>query len=356
VEKPPIRVLIADDSALMRTLLSEFLNADLDIDVVGTARDGHEATTLVADLHPDVLIMDVEMPRLSGLDALRRIMAKHPLPVIIVSGLNSREFVAEAFQLGAVEVVCKPSGTISVDIYKIQDELTAKVKAASLTDIRKLLALPDSTKQATAPVVTPERSNDGEPVCIILIAASTGGPRTLEQLLRLLPATLPASVLVVQHMPAEFTFSFAERLDQRCPLSVKEASEGDVLSAGNAYIAAGGYHLRLTPHSSGEPVQLHLDSSAPLGSLRPRADLTMRDAALLFGKRCLGVVLTGMGDDGTAGLASILEAGGLTIAQDRATSAIYGMPKAAADRQVAQLILPTDEIAAEIIRWAARWG
>ncbi len=356
MEKPPIRVLIADDSALMRTLLSEFLNADLDIDVVGTARDGQEATTLVADLRPDVLVMDVEMPRLSGLDALRQIMAKHPLPVIIVSGLNSREFVAEAFQLGAVDVVCKPSGTISVDVYKIQDELTTKVKAAALTDIRKLLAVPEFTEKVAAPVVMPRKTTDSEPACYVLIAASTGGPRTLEQLLRLLPATLPVSVLIIQHMPAEFTFSFAERLDQRCPLSVKEASEGDVLSAGTAYIAAGGYHLRLTPHSSGESVRLHLDSSAPLGSLRPRADLTMRDAAHLFGNRCLGVVLTGMGDDGTAGLASILEAGGVTIAQDRETSAIYGMPKVAADRQVAQFILPTDEIAAEIIRWAARWG
>jgi len=348
-------VLIADDSALMRTLLSEFLSADLDIEVVGAARDGQEAIDLVANLLPDVLVMDVEMPRLSGLDALRQTMVKHPLPVIIVSGLNSREFVAEAFQLGAVDVVCKPSGTISVDIYKIQDELTAKVKAASLTDIRKLMALPKSTEKAPLPVVTPKRTGDGEPACMILIAASTGGPRTLEQLLRLLPATLPAAVLIVQHMPAEFTFSFAERLDQRCPLSVKEASEGDVLSAGTAYIAAGGYHLRLTHRSAGETLQLHLDSSEPLGSLRPRADLTMRDAAQLFGERCLGVVLTGMGDDGTAGLASILEAGGVTIAQDRETSAIYGMPKVAADRQVAQLILPPDQIAAEIIRWAARW-
>jgi len=351
----PIRVLIADDSALMRTLLREFLNADLDIEVVGAAHDGQEAMILVADLLPDVLVMDVEMPRLSGLDALRQIMAKHPLPVIIVSGLQSREFVAESLQLGAVDVICKPSGTISVDIYKIQDELTTKVKAAALTDIRKLLAVSELTEKAATPAVMPRKTADGEPACLVLIAASTGGPRTLEQLLRLLPAGLPAAVLIIQHMPAEFTFSFAERLDQRCPLSVKEASEGDLLSAGNVYIAAGGYHLRVTRHSDGKPLQLHLDNSEPLGSLRPRADLTMRDAAQLFGKRCLGVVLTGMGNDGTAGLASILEAGGVTIAQDRETSAIYGMPRSAADKQVAQLILPPDEIAAEIIRWVAHW-
>jgi len=351
----PIQVLIADDSALMRTLLRELLSTDLDIHVMDMAQDGVSAIEMVACLHPDVLVMDVEMPRLSGLEALRQIMGRHPLPVIIISGLNTNEFIAQALELGAIDVVCKPSGTISVDIYKIQDELITKVKVAAQVDVRKLLERPlPVAEPLTSP--PPPRPVQGQPSCITLIAASTGGPRTLERLLIRLPAELPSPIVVVQHMPAEFTRSFAGRLNERCALQVQEASEADVLAPGQVYVAPGGYHTRLIRISEKGFVTIHLDHSSPVHSLRPRADLTMTDAAHLFGERCLGVVLTGMGDDGTAGLAEICQAGGMTIAQDQETSAIYGMPKAAADNQVAQLILSPDEIAAEIVRWSARWS
>jgi len=352
----PIKVLIADDSSLMRTLLSDLLTIDGNIQVVGTARDGVAAVEMASQLHPDVLVMDVQMPRLSGLEALRQIMDRRPMPVVIISGLNNSAFVSQAFQLGAVDAISKPSGTVSVDLYKIQDELISKVKTAAQADMRSLLAstvLPHAVEIPVPPVFAHAA---GDVVrCLVLIAASTGGPRTLEQLLCVLPPDIPAAILIVQHMPAEFTRTFAERLNQKCALPVKEAEEADVLMGGHAYVAPGGYHMLLSGSHENGKLAIHLDSSPPVSSLRPRADLTMTDAVRVFGNRCLGIVLTGMGDDGTAGLRLIREAGGATIAQDEATSTIYGMPKAAAENGAAQLILPIHKIPFEIARWCIQW-
>lgn len=353
----PIKVLIADDSSLMRTLLSDLLTIDGSIQVVGTAHDGIAAIEMVSQLHPDVLVMDVQMPRLSGLEALRQIMDRHPLPVVIISGLDNSDFVTQAFQLGAVDAISKPSGTVSVDIYKTQEELISKVEAAAQADVNSLLASALPLRPEAIPIpLSSARPNQGEVRCLVLIAASTGGPRTLEQLLYPIPPDIPAAILVVQHMPAEFTRTFADRLNQRCALLIKEAEEGDTLMAGRAYVAPGGFHMLLHGSPEDGTLAIHLDSSPPVSSLRPRADLTMTDAVRVFGNRCLGIVLTGMGDDGTAGLQLIREAGGATIAQDEATSTIYGMPRAAVENGAVQLILPIHKIPLEVARWCAKWG
>jgi len=352
----PVRVLIADDSSLMRALLSEFLSADPDIHVVGTAADGLLAVRMVESLRPDVLLLDVQMPHLSGLEALEQIMQRRPMPVVVISGLESHSFVTQAFQLGAVDVIAKPSGPVSVDIYKVQDELIAKIKAAALADVRALLNMSALSVAAPLPPITPKRVTGKQASLAVVIAASTGGPRTLERVLHQLPTDLPATVLIVQHMPAGFTSSFAARLDQQCPIPVKEAEESELLLSAQAYVAPGDYHLRLTRSENKKGVVIHLDDlSPPVQSLRPRADLTMSDAAQLFGERCLGIVLTGMGNDGTVGLSQILKSGGITIAQDERTSAIYGMPRVAAERGVAQIVLPIQKVASEIIRWCEKW-
>ncbi|MBS1253833.1 MAG: Chemotaxis response regulator protein-glutamate methylesterase [Anaerolineales bacterium] len=235
-----LQLLVVDDSTLMRRLISDLLESDAGIEVVDTARDGQEAIDKVVNLRPDVITMDVEMPRMDGLEAVSRIMQQHPTPIVMLTGLSNPDVAVEALDRGAVDFVLKPSGTISVDLYKVREELIGKVKLARLVNLRKLTRSL-STPSAAAPSVLAPRMRDVTQR-VVVIGASTGGPRVVEYILSALPGDLPAAVLVIQHMPAGFTRSFAQRLDQRSALRVQEAEDGHRLAPGHAFVAPGDYH------------------------------------------------------------------------------------------------------------------
>jgi two-component system chemotaxis response regulator CheB len=353
-----LRVLVVDDSKLMRRLIRDTLVSDPGIEVIDEAPDGPTAIQMIHKLRPDVVTLDVEMPGMTGLEVLGYVMSEIPTPVIILTGLRDPGLAMRALSLGAVDFMRKPSGTISVDMYKVQDELIQKVKAAPLANLRQLRE--QAEEEAGAPEVAPvvpavvaPAADAGAPQWAVVIGASTGGPPALERLLAGMSAEPSAGLVIVQHMPAGFTRSLAQRLNERSSLQVVEAEEGAPFSAGWAYIAAGGHHLVLQPGSAAGTFTMHLDDSPPRGTLRPAADVTMAAVASLYGARTLGVILTGIGNDGTEGLRAIRQVGGRTIAQDRATSLIYGMPRSAAEQGLADEVLPLDQIAPAIERIVA---
>lgn len=346
-------VLVVDDSALMRKLIADLLESDPGVKVIGTARDGLDALRQIAALRPDVITLDIEMPRMSGLETLEHIMRETPLPVVMLSGLADPGLTLAALELGAVDFVLKPSGTISVDLYKVRDELLNKVKVAVLANATRLArpaTLPPKEGQLSSSPTLPPPMDGSELRRLVVVAASTGGPRALDVLVRGLPGGLPAAVLVVQHMPKGFTSSLAQRLDARSELRVKEAEDGETIESGKFYIAPAGHHLLLVPPRLRSHTTLCLDDSPPVMGLRPAADLLLESAAQVHGERCIGVILTGMGSDGTQGIKAIKQHGGQTIAQDRATSVIYGMPRSAADSGFVDQVLPLDAIAPTIVR------
>jgi len=347
-----VQVLVVDDSALMRKLISNLLESDPRIEVMDTARDGYEAVEKVAGLHPDVVTMDVEMPRVSGLDALARIMSQCPTPVVMLTGLSDPSLAIEALERGAVDFVLKPSGAISVDIYRVRQELIEKVKLATLVNLRKVTAQVESVALPPLPLnlgaKVEDRSFRPAGRRAVAIGASAGGPKTLSYLLSRLPAGLPAPVLVVQHMPPGFTRSFAERLHEHSPLLVKEAEEGDVVLPGQVYIAPGDHHM-LVEKRAGRKI-IRLTQSPRVKGLRPSADVAITSVAEAYGAGSIGVILTGMGSDGVEGLRAIKERGGMVIAQDKATSIIYGMPRAAVESGCVDKVLPLDDIPGEIVR------
>ena len=347
--RSPLKVLVVDDSALMRRLLSELLASEPDIEVVGTARDGAEAVEKTKALRPHVVTMDVQMPHMDGLEALGHIMREVPTPVVILTGLEDEAIALEALSRGAVDVVLKPSGPISVDIAKVKEELVHKVRMARAANIKRLINGPVPGRRPRPPVEPPPTVGPGTRMWAVVIAASTGGPRAVEYVLCSLPGNLPATVLVVQHMPPGFTRSFAERLNRICNLNVREAQDEDVLEPGHAFIAPGGYHMRVARGTRLRGT-IHLDQTAPVNGVRPSADVTMMDVARVFGARTVGVVLTGMGADGAQGLLAIREAGGITIAQDQVTSVVYGMPRMAVTVGGARTVLPLEDIPAAIVR------
>ncbi len=349
-----LRVLVVDDSTLMRRLIRDILSADPALEVVAEAPDGMAAIRLIHALRPDVVTLDVEMPGMSGLDVLGYVMSEVPTPVVILSGIRDPDLALKALALGAMDVLRKPSGTISVDLYKVGEELIQKVKAAPLSNLRQLrrgVVEPAKLSGRERRHVVPSPTE--APGWAVVVGASTGGPQALAQLLADIPAGLPAGCLVVQHMPAGFTRSLAKRLDEQSALTVVEAEEGAPFHAGWAYIAPGGYHLVVQTGPGGGEACLRLDTSPPKGTLRPAADVTMSAAAALFGQHTLGVLLTGMGSDGAEGFQAIRQAGGRTIAQDRESSLIYGMPRVVAELGLVDQVLPLDEIGPAIARIVA---
>jgi len=344
---PQTKILVVDDSALMRKLLTNLLEADPELRVIDTARDGQEALEKALALRPDVITLDIEMPGMSGLTMLTELMARFPIPTVVVSGREDPDLVMESLQLGALDFVVKPSGTISVDLYKIQDELIAKVKLArrvSVRDVLKQIEPLPGERRAVSPGTKPLRLRNQR---VVVIGASTGGPQALDYLLSHLPARLGAPILVIQHMPAGFTNSFARRLSQRCQLIVKEAEDGDLVKDDHVYIAPGGYHMIIAQSDS--EVRIRLDSLPPTG-LRPSANVLIRTVVQVYGPNVIGVILTGMGSDGAEGLELIKQHGGTTIAQDETTSVVYGMPRAAIERGVVDQVLPLWEIPAALER------
>jgi two-component system, chemotaxis family, protein-glutamate methylesterase/glutaminase len=339
-----IRVMVVDDSAFMRKAVSAILNSAEDIEVVATARDGLEAVKKLAEVRPDVITLDVEMPHLDGLHTLGYIMSELPTPVVMLSAFTTSgsDNTVKALEYGAVDFVCKPSGPISLDLDKVAEEIVTKVRTAAGGDVSRLsfleverLAHRETGMQAE----TTERQ-------VVLMASSTGGPRALYDIIPKLPADLPAAVLVVQHMPINFTRSLAERLNSVSSLKIKEAEDGDIITPGTVYIAPGSYHLLVVKENHQEVVRLN--QAPPRNSVRPSADVTMEAAAKVFGKHCLAVVLTGMGKDGTAGAKRIKAAGGRVLVQDEKTSVIFGMPRSVIDAGVADQVVPLASMAEQI--------
>lgn len=340
-----IDVLVVDDSPFMQRLITKLLETDPHIHVVGTAGDGHQALERIRDIHPDVVTMDIEMPRLDGLATLDKLMQQMPTPVIMLSGIDDASAAVQALELGAVDFVAKPSGTVSIDLYKIRDELVAKVKIAALVNLEPVVA---QAQLPAAPALAPVPKTPAHGLPLVAIGASTGGPRALTLIFHQLPADLPAGVLVVQHMPAGFTAGFAQRLDLHSPLGVKEAGEGEAIESGTAYVAPGGKHMVVA--REGDRLLIHLLETAAVNSVRPSADVLMTSVAEVAEAHSVGVVLTGMGRDGSQGLAHIKRARGATLAQNRESSAVFGMPRAAIEQGVVDRVLPLSEIPAAIVK------
>jgi two-component system chemotaxis response regulator CheB len=340
----PHTVLVVDDSAFMRRVISDILSQGDEFRVIGTARDGNDALRKIHELNPDMVTMDVEMPGLDGLSALGYIMSETPRPVVMLSAYTTAraEATMRALDYGAVDFVAKPSGTISLNLETVADQLLDALRAAASAN---LSAVPVRMPRRTPPVPVRPRLREGEqPSAAVAIAASTGGPRALAELLPRLRNPLGAAVLVVQHMPPRFTRTLAERLDGMGGLSVTEAEDGDPVRRDHVYLAPGDFHMRVV--SEGGAVRIALDQEPSVWGVRPAADPLFHSVAAVYGARSLGVVLTGMGRDGADGLRVIRAAGGRGIAQDRASAVIWGMPQAAAEW--ADSVLPLDHIAPEI--------
>lgn len=351
-----VRTLVVDDSVVVRRLLTTILSEEPDIEVVGAAADGAIGLAKITQVNPDIVTMDVEMPGMNGLDTLVEIRKRFPnLPVIMFS---SRTEVAarttlEAIALGATDYVTKPSGTGS------REAAVEHVRAQLVPKIRELGAKMDALSSGTVgrrtPIrVAPPRRPDAPPapVDVIAIGASTGGPNALTALLAALPKTLSCPVVIVQHMPPIFTRLFAERLTTVSPLTVAEARGGEVLHPGHAYVAPGDYHLRVV--REGALVRLATDQAPPENSCRPAADVLFRSIVQVYGPRVLGLVLTGMGQDGLRGCELIKTAGGQVVVQDERSSVVWGMPGIVARSGLADAILPLPEIAQEVLRRLAR--
>ncbi len=348
----PIRVLVVDDSAFMRKLITEIINADPELEVAGFARNGQDALAKLDRLDVDVVTLDVEMPVMDGLETLRRIMKTKPLPVVMLSSQTRKgsETTLQALALGAVDFITKPGGTlvhpvghpsdpVSPPLEAIAAEIKEKVRLAASARIQP--SEPEKSVRVAKPPVLPvfDRSATGAADKLVIIGSSTGGPKALEGVFASIPANLPAGIVVVQHMPKGFTNSFAERLDRLFPFPVKEASDGDLVENGKVLLAPGDYHLTIT---SERRVKLNQDERVMF--LRPAIDVTMENLPQVYGNKIVGVILTGMGRDGARGMARIKGAGGVTIAQDRSTSTIYSMPRVVAEEGNADYILPLDQI------------
>jgi len=324
--RKPVRVLVVDDSALMRKLIPKILEQDDSIEVVGTAMDGNFGLKKIEELNPQVVTLDLEMPGLHGIDTLKQIMRRWTLPVIVVSSHSTAgaSVTLKALALGAFDFVAKPKD-VSSRMPEIASELIRKIHAAAHYGVAQPQFLPED-----APSHLLQKQHPAAPTRIIAIGVSTGGPNALQYLFSQLPVEFSGSILVVQHMPDGFTDLFAKRLDETCPIRVKEAQSGDLLLAGRALVSPGNRHMKVKKLPLGNVAVLSED--APVNGHRPSADVLFRSVADEFGPRAMGLIMTGMGEDGAAGLGAIRAAGGLTVAQSQKTCVVFGMPKAAIDR------------------------
>lgn len=341
----PRRVLVVDDSAFMRRMVSEVVASSGEFIVVGTARDGEDALRQVHALNPDIVTLDVQMPGLDGLDALGYIMSEVPRPVVMLSAGGAdggAEATLRALELGAVDFVRKPSGPISLDLGRVRDELLDALRAASCTNLRGVNVLARMQGRGLGSGGQTTESNSGVQR-IVCIASSTGGPAALTQVIPALPRDLQAAVLVVQHMPKGFTASLAQRLHSLSALSVCEAAHGQVLQNGHVYIAPGGQHMRLQPFGDGTRILLSDDPTE--WGVRPAADPLFKTAAASFAGSAVGVVLTGMGRDGAEGLRVMRNAGAVAIVQDKDSAIIAGMPVAALNHAGADYVVPLNAVA-----------
>ncbi|TAN40890.1 MAG: chemotaxis response regulator protein-glutamate methylesterase [Nitrospirae bacterium] len=336
-----IRVLVVDDSALMRKMIPMIISADDSIEVVGTAMDGEFALKKISELEPDVVTLDIDMPRMDGLAALKAIIRDFGTPVILVSSLTREgaETTLRGLEMGAFDFVPKPGDALSVHIADIAHELIEKIKAASRSRRPRSRGPQEVRPKPLQPVV---RARPLPSETVVAIGISTGGPQALAEILPDIPADFPAGIVIVQHMPEGFTDLFSKRLDGMCAIRVKEADNGDVIGPGMALIAPGGKHLKVKRTPFGLVAVL---SQAPtVSGHRPSATVLFNSVADELGSAAIGVIMTGMGDDGVEGLARIRQKGGMTIAQNEETSVIYGMPKVAIENGYADMVLGLYEI------------
>jgi two-component system chemotaxis response regulator CheB len=333
-----VRVLVVDDSALMRKLIPKILERSDLIEVVGTAMDGHLGLKKIEELAPQVITLDLEMPGLSGIDTLKQIMRRWRLPVVVVSSHSTAgaSITLKALALGAVDFVAKPRD-VSARMPEIADELISKILAAAQSRGISVQFLPDA-----APAERSRKPDPAAPTRIVAIGVSTGGPNALQYVFSQLPAEFSGSILAVQHMPEGFTELFARRLDESCPMSVKEAQSGDLLLAGRVLICPGSRHLTVKRLPLGNVAVLVDD--APVNGHRPSVDVLFRSVAEEFGPQSIGVLMTGMGEDGASGLGAIRAAGGLTIAQDQESCVVFGMPRAAIERGYAMRVVSLQDL------------
>jgi len=334
-----IRVLVVDDSALMRKLIPQILERDNMIQVVGTAMDGQFALKKIVDLRPDVITLDLEMPRMDGMEALREITKRYGLPVIIVSAHTKAGASAtfRALNIGAFDFVAKPRDVLSAQLGNIAQELSAKIRVAAAS------RRPQPTPATEAePPVRKVKLEHKIAERVVAIGLSTGGPNALRYLLSRLPAEFPAAVMVVQHMPEGFTETLARRLDESCSLDVKEAQSGDLLLSGRVLICPGNRHLKIRRMPLGHIAVLGDD--APVNGHRPSVNVLFRSLAEEFGPDGVAVLMTGMGEDGADGMGEVKERGGVTIAQNEESCVVYGMPRIAIERGYASRILPLASI------------
>jgi two-component system chemotaxis response regulator CheB len=346
-----VNVLIVDDSAFMRNALSSMLGSDPEIRVVGIARDGVEAVEKVALLKPDIVTMDVEMPRMDGIEALRLIMDKTPVPVIMVSSLTTEDaqVTLDALNYGAVDFIPKNLSELSINIVRIKAMLIDKVKQiARGARIRKPHRKPLYSKPVDAPRVLPALSTGARRVSVVAIGTSTGGPRAIQELIPRLPRDFPVPIVLAQHMPPNFTGPFAERLNQLSQITVKEAEEGEALRPGVALVAPGRGHMRVTRIRGIETV-VNISENRDEFIYRPSVDYLMQSIADCFPGRALGVILTGMGSDGVKGLMAMKQTGARIFAQNEETCVVYGMPRAVVEAGIADKVLSIEEMAGEIV-------
>jgi two-component system chemotaxis response regulator CheB len=334
----PFRVLVVDDSAFMRSALSRRIETDPRFKVIDTASDGRDGVEKALRLKPDVVTLDVDMPVMNGIEALRAIMSRSSIPVVMVSAVTESEVRAtiKALEIGAIDFIPKAKGA-----ERIHETLLAAVSAHPLSANQRIIPTPRRMPFTPPPRTAPIALTRAD-ARIIVIGSSTGGPQALQAVLSRIPANLPVPIVAAQHMSAQFTLALANRLDETCPLRVVEARNGDALTAGTAYIAPGGMQLRLTPSC------IKVDPDRGESLHRPSVEVLAASAQASFGKHVLGVMLTGMGNDGLYAFTSLYEAGGHNIVQDEASCVVYGMPRAVAEAGGANEILPLDKIGERI--------
>ncbi len=344
-----IRVLVVDDSAYMRQSISRMLQESPDIEVVGVSIDGEDAIRSVIKLRPDVITLDLEMPRMDGFTFLRWLMSNTPTPVIIVSSMASRKCVFEALDLGAVDFIPKPARGVSKEVLSIENNLITKVIAAANLSKEKLkgINIPLYKQIVKEDKVTAKTSLCPKDIEIVAIGASTGGPSAISSILTALPQDFPVPIVIAQHMPEGFTRQFAERLDRMSKINIKEARNGDAVEKGMVFVAPGGFHTTLTKEDNGAKILLKKKRSEDKYS--PSVDIMMSSAAEVFGPKVLGIILTGMGDDGKLGMKRIKEKKGSTIAEAEETAVIFGMPGEVIKAGFADEVVPLTRMVERII-------
>lgn len=346
----PIKVLIVDDSAVVRNILKEELSRDKAIEIVGTAPDPYVARDMIVKLKPDVLTLDVEMPRMDGISFLKKLMQHFPMPVVIVSSLTPKggDLALEAMDIGAIDVMCKPGAAYSIGDLSI--ELADKIKAAAMVRVSKrdpLQTKANSAAMAQRPRLSMTKTTNK----VIAIGSSTGGTQALQEVLTALPPTSPA-IIITQHMPENFTKSFADRLNSLCAIEVKEAEDNDSVVSGRAIIARGNYHMVL--RRSGARYYVNVKVGPLVCRQRPAVDVMFKSVARYAGANAVGVILTGMGNDGAEGMMVMKEAGAYNIAQDEKSCVVFGMPKEAIKAGGVDKIVPLSQVAMSMLQAAQR--